>query len=258
MFAQSPEGDLATESYQYWKGKVDAQHRHSDDVWFKRYAHEIVELVPQGGHLIDVGCGSCQVTAFLADSFETICAFDSSESMVEAARGRLAGRGVSNVTVETGRATNFPPSSPRADVILAYGVIQYLDNDALWAHLAECSRFLLPGGVILWGLVPNANLQWLWYIGALTNPRPTYWQMLRRGLSMVRRFLRTSGMNGLHRDGIGRWFTQADIGSICGRAGFDVEFRNCWHYEYRFHACLTRRSEAEITARIDEAVNADP
>lgn len=233
-------GDLPARSRQLWSTKVDAAHRHRDEVSLARYAGELQALLPAGGVLFDVGCGSCQVTTYLAPVYDRVLAFDFSESMLAAGRARVAHLGLTNVDVTAGEATRFPPAADHADAILVYGVIQYLDETALEAHLSECLRVLAPGGTILWGLVPNAHLRWLWYTGALSNPRPAFGERLRRHWRAARRAATAWRHANPLGDEIGRWFTQAELRRLAEAHGLEIEFRYSWFYEYRYHALLRR------------------
>jgi cyclopropane-fatty-acyl-phospholipid synthase len=231
--------DMRSVTFDYWIGKVNAEHRHADEPWFERYAQELAALMPHGGTLFDVGCGSCQITTYLAPAYDRIVAFDFSESMLAAARTRIAERGITNMTVLTGEAVRFPESEATANAILANGVVQYLDEAAMRRHLAECARVLAPGGVVCWGMVPNRYLRWKWYSGQLANPRPPLTERVKRRWYRSKDFMRARGAH--LWDGIGYWFTQEEMRRVCESAGFDVEFRNSWYYEYRFTALLRRR-----------------
>jgi ubiquinone/menaquinone biosynthesis C-methylase UbiE len=236
---------LRRASEAYWAGKVNAEHRHSDEYFFNLYAGELLALLPRGGTLVDVGCGSCQVTSHLAGAYDRVVAVDFSRSMLTAARQRLSERQISNVTLVEGDASRIPMNSGTADVILAYGVIQYLDGGALKEHLEECARILAPAGVVCWGLVPNARLRWLWYSGALSNPRPTTLRQLHRTMRMVVRQTRARWKGDLLWDGIGHWFTQEALQLGAQALGFSIEFRHSWFYEYRFHSLLRQMRSSQ-------------
>jgi ubiquinone/menaquinone biosynthesis C-methylase UbiE len=227
----------------YWKDRTGAGHRHSDNRWFQLYGQELLAMIPRGGTLLDVGCGACELTTHLAGAFDTIVAIDFSDSMLAVARKRVDREKLSQINVMKGQATQFPIAANSVDVVLAYGVVQYCSATDLQAHLSECARVLKPGGRICWGLVPNARLRRLWYAGALTNPRPSLVQMIRRSLRMQYRWWSAIRKGDLLWDDIGSWFIQDDLRKLCDRAGFSIEFRNCWYYEYRFHALLGRKEE---------------
>lgn len=233
--AQDPQPTIQA----YWSGKVEPEHRHHGEEWFERYARELLSAMPRGGTLFDVGCGACQITTYLAGAYDRVVAFDFSPSMIEAGRERAVRLHGNKITVMNGEATRFPEGAGLADVILANGVIQYLDDAALDRHLAECSRVLAPGGTVCWGQVPNAHLRWLWYSGALSNPRPPLVERLRRCAYRCRSWIQHDRGAPLW-DGIGYWYTQEALRAKCAAAGFTIEFRNCWYYEYRFHALLRR------------------
>ena len=61
-------------------------------------------MLPCRGTLLDVGCGSCQVTTYLAPEFEQVYALDFSESMLAAARQRVESSGVTNIKLLPGTA----------------------------------------------------------------------------------------------------------------------------------------------------------
>jgi ubiquinone/menaquinone biosynthesis C-methylase UbiE len=239
----SPTCEMLARSRAYWEDKTDAGHRHSGNQWFELYGKELLAMIPSGGTLLDVGCGACELTTHLAGAFDNVVAIDFSDSMLAVARNRVDSEKLSQITVMKGEATRFPIAANAVDVILAYSVVQYCNVAELQAHLSECARVLKPGGRICWGLVPNARLRRLWYAGALSNPRPSLVQMFRRSLRMQHRWWSAIRKSDLLWDGIGNWFVQDELRKLCDRAGFTVEFRNCWYYEYRFHALLRRNEE---------------
>jgi ubiquinone/menaquinone biosynthesis C-methylase UbiE len=227
----------------FYNGRTDAGHRYSSEAWLARYAEELLALMPSGGTLLDVGCGSCQITTYLAAAFDRVVAFEPSDSMREAALERSELVGAYNVQVLKGDAVCFPPEAEQADVILTNGVIQYLDKAALCTHLLECGRVLNPGGTILWALIPDANLRRLWYLGALTNPRPPLRRMIHRYAKIQLNWWKAKRRGDILWDEIGLWFTREELRAVAEEMGFAVEFRNSWFYEYRFAALLTRPVE---------------
>jgi ubiquinone/menaquinone biosynthesis C-methylase UbiE len=226
----------------FYDGRTDAGHRYSSEAWFARYAEELLALIPHGGTLLDVGCGSCQITTYLAAAFDSVVGIDPSDSMLAAARERSRLQGADNISVLNGDAVCFPPEVERADVILTNGVIQYLDNASLRRHLSECARILNDGGTICWALVPDANLRRLWYVGAFENPRKLLRRIIRDFARTELRWWKARRRGDILWDGIGLWFTRDELRATAEEMGFVVEFRNSWFYEYRFTALLTRPS----------------
>src|SRR5271169_2763203 len=99
---------LVPTSQQYWATKTDALHRYSTEDWLQKYASELLAMLPLGGTLLDIGCGACEVTTYLASKFERVYAVDFSDSMLAAARQRLERREIKNIQLLNGTAQNFP------------------------------------------------------------------------------------------------------------------------------------------------------
>jgi SAM-dependent methyltransferase len=248
MTTTRTESALAASARQYWSTQSDAKHRSTDESAYARYAEELLAIVPAGGTLVDVGCGACEVTAHLAPYFDRVIGFDRSDSMLSAARARIARLGIENVEVRKGEATAMPERMPKADVVLSYGVVQYLSADELARHLAECRRILADNGVALSALVPNRALQDVYYYGKLVPARDSVAGRLRSRLALGRLRWRGFLAHDPLWDGMGNWFTKNAYEAAANAAGFDAEFRHCWYYEYRFHALLTPRGARETHA----------
>ncbi len=234
----TPGSKLHLFSHRYWIGKTDGGHRYSTEEWFQKYASELLAMIPSRGTLLDVGCGACQVTTYLASEFEQVYAVDFSESMLAAARQRLESRNVTNVKLLLGTAEKFPTAVTRADVILTYAVIQYLSHADFSRHLQECHRILNRGGVICVALVPDASRKKTYYYGYFSPMHFRRLRLFRSWIDLTRRRAKAYFLNDLRWDGIGNWFYQADIEKAAIEEGFQVEFRNSWFSEYRFHALL--------------------
>jgi ubiquinone/menaquinone biosynthesis C-methylase UbiE len=232
---------LKVQSRDYWRGRQHAEYRNAGEEWLKRYADELLALVPNGGTLLDIGCGACEYTPYLATRFDHIVAVDFSESMLSAARERLSKFQLRNVTLLQGDASGLPEQVEHANVIIANGLLQYLDDDALTQHLQECKRVLTQDGTLFWGLVPNAHRRQLWYAGALDSPPPSTAQMLSRWWHSYRyRSVAEKSGDSLW-DGVGRWFEPEKLRARVENEGFTWEVRHSWFYEYRFHAVLRRQ-----------------
>ena len=229
---------LPSLSHKYWNGKTDAMHRYSKEEWFQKYASELLAMLPARGTLLDVGCGSCQVTTYLAREFEQVYALDFSETMLAAGRERIERLGATNIQILHGTAQEFPKVINHADVILSYGVVQYLTLEDFIQHLHECRRLLAKDGIVCAALIPNVALQRTYYREKLVPTQDQLAGELRRWMRLTRRRIKAYLEKDLLWDGIGNWFHQADVRQAANTAGFDVEFRNSWFYEYRFHALL--------------------
>lgn len=243
--ATRTESALAASARRYWSTQSDAKHRNTDEAAYARYADELLAIVPASGTLVDVGCGACEVTAHLAPYFDRVIGFDRSDSMLDAARARIAQLELGNLEVRKGEATALPERMPKADVVLSYGVVQYLSGDELAQHLRECRRILADGGVVLSALVPNRALKDVYYYGKLVPAREGVAGRLRSRLALSKLRWRGYVERDPLWDGMGNWFTKSEYEAAANAAGFDAEFRHCWYYEYRFHALLTPRATRE-------------
>lgn len=230
---------LQSFSHKYWSGKRDGGHRYSTEEWFQKYASELLAMLPSGGTLLDVGCGACQLTTYLAAEFEQVYAMDFSETMLATARQRIKSRGLTNMRLLSGTAQEFPKVIKNTNVILSFGLLQYLTLADIRQHLLECRRVLSKGGMVCAANIPNSALKHLYYYGRLIPNQFQTARGFRMWIELTRRRVVAYFHRDLLWDAIGNWFSQADIERVANDAGFDVEFRDSSFYGYRFHALLT-------------------
>ena len=93
----------------------------------------------------DLGCGTGELTETLAAGAGRVIAVDDSDAMLEAARGRLNGRG--NVELRRGRIEALPIADDELDAATLVLVLHYLAEPA--AAVREAVRALRPGGRLL-------------------------------------------------------------------------------------------------------------
>jgi cyclopropane-fatty-acyl-phospholipid synthase len=228
-------GSIGKESLSHWSLRTDGGHRYADETSLRNYAAEIAVLLPPGGTLVDVGCGACELTVYLAERYEHVMGVDFSEAMLSAARARTDGFGTKNIDLMYGRAEKFPAKINGVNVILSFGVVQYLDKDTLRAHLKECSRVLSPCGVICIANVPDAKRKSIFYSGLSAGPRIRSW------LQQIKMIIGPQFTKNFLWDGIGNWFTKRQLSDVASEAGFEIKFKESEFYQYRFHALLSRK-----------------
>ena len=102
----------------YWSDKTHGLHRIRSEDSLRKYAEEMLAIIPCRGTLFDVGCGACEVTSYLAPHFDKIYGIDFSESMLQAARQRVDRLGIANIELLKGTMTDFPETARNPDVIL--------------------------------------------------------------------------------------------------------------------------------------------
>jgi ubiquinone/menaquinone biosynthesis C-methylase UbiE len=93
----------------------------------------------------DLGCGTGQVSAWLAPFSERIIAVDSSKEMLKAARERLTGQ--RHIELRQGPLEKLPIDTGELDVALLMLVLHHLPEPK--RALAEAARTLKPGGRLL-------------------------------------------------------------------------------------------------------------
>jgi trans-aconitate 2-methyltransferase len=112
-----------------------------------RWGAEVLARLPLEGDetVLDAGCGTGRVTELLLARLPRgrVVALDASASMLEQARGRLAGFGDRVTYVQADLERPLPIAAP-VDAVLSTATFHWvLDHDALFANLAAVLR---PGG----------------------------------------------------------------------------------------------------------------
>ena len=119
-----------------WDAK-QYQQRHS---YVFQYGQAVLDLLaPQKGErILDLGCGSGQLTAAIADAGATVIGLDSSPEMLGEARAHYPG-----IEFRLGDAADFAVE-PAVDAVFSNAVLHWVKNAA---GAASCiARALKPGG----------------------------------------------------------------------------------------------------------------
>jgi SAM-dependent methyltransferase len=104
--------------------------------------------IPTGEKVIEIGCGAGRCTVALAQRGYLIHAMDSVEGMLNSTQEHAIEAGVSSsVTTSLGDAHNLPFPDGSFGLVLAIGVIPYLQFPQ--KGLSEMARVLRPGGFVL-------------------------------------------------------------------------------------------------------------
>lgn len=99
----------------------------------------LADLVPSTGVAVDVGCGTGQLSAQLADYFDRVVGVDPSESQIAAARPHP------NISYEVATAENLPLPDGTVDLVTAAQSAHWFNLPAFYA---EARRIAAPGAVI--------------------------------------------------------------------------------------------------------------
>jgi cyclopropane-fatty-acyl-phospholipid synthase len=237
------QGTIRQESQRHWNTQSDGGHRYADEEWLQKYSAEIEAILPGGGTLVDVGCGACQVTVYLAPRYDRVVGVDFSQAMLNVARIRVDKFNAGNIELMYGDAIKFPESLKCVNAILSYAVVQYLDKEGLRAHLDQCSQVLSSAGVVCIANIPDANRKMIYY-RHLIKGRYRRFSWARSVLYLIKMKVRVFFSKDLLWDGIGNWFSKFDVSSAANQACFEVEFHDSKYYEYRFHAVLRFKTSA--------------
>jgi ArsR family transcriptional regulator len=105
-------------------------------------AAALLALVPEHWVVADLGCGTGEVTAALAQQVARVVGVDQSAAMLKAAARRTAG--LANVELRQGALEDLPIQDDACDAALLVLVLSYTSDPG--RILGELTRILRPGG----------------------------------------------------------------------------------------------------------------
>jgi SAM-dependent methyltransferase len=120
------------------------------------YADFLAPHLSSGSHLLDVGCGSGELTLDLAATVGRVTGVDAESEEIETARRAATQAGISNADFQVGDAYSLDLPSDHVDAVLAHSVLEALDRPT--AAVTEMKRVLKPGGVLAVASVEYAGL----------------------------------------------------------------------------------------------------
>jgi SAM-dependent methyltransferase len=129
--------------------------RHVAEHYITKRTNLVKELLPLGGLVLDVGCGTGQLGAAIASLGFDVFGVDLSASMVSKARQRGL------VGTYAGVTTALPFADNTFDLALTVATLHHLETpERVATTIAEMGRVVKPGGyVVLWDHNP-ANPYW--------------------------------------------------------------------------------------------------
>lgn len=164
--------DLMAEEYDILDDRINPFYVND----FRFLDHFVQKLAPvwRGQIVLDVGCGSGLQTVQFAPRAKHVIAIDISGALMRKVQEKLDVKGLTNVTLLQGNATQIPLQDASVDFVSAYGdVIGHIPDYA--RAIAEMARVCRPGGTVTleydnkwhFGLLFHLNEFW----NALTTPR---------------------------------------------------------------------------------------
>ena len=134
--------DSVRDSYNQIADIYDAQRDlFKSNPWLERF----VELLPEGGVVLDVGCGAGRpVDEYLVAQGYSVHGLDLSERMIELARKQ-----VPQATFEVRDMLDLAAGEFRVDGVVAFYSIFHTPRDRHQRLLDTLASFLSPGGVML-------------------------------------------------------------------------------------------------------------
>jgi ArsR family transcriptional regulator len=111
------------------------------------YRQRLLELVPQGGTLLEIGVGTGGLLIELAARAAHVIGVDHSPAMLEEAGRTVADNGLANIELRLGEMTHLPLSTAAVGCVVANMVLHHAADPA--AVLVEFRRVLTPGGTLL-------------------------------------------------------------------------------------------------------------
>jgi ArsR family transcriptional regulator len=111
------------------------------------YRQRLLELVPLGGTVVEIGVGTGGLLTELATRAKTVIGVDHSPAMLEEAGRTMADNGLTGIDLRLGEMTHLPLPNAAVGCLVANMVLHHAADPA--AVLVEFRRVLAPGGTLL-------------------------------------------------------------------------------------------------------------
>lgn len=146
----SPDIEFRTDLYRGTAAYYDKYRRSYPDALFEDLLRRAG--TPQGGRLLDLACGTGQISLPLAGRFASVVAVDQEPESVEYGRAKSSRLGIGNVTWIAGSAETVDLEDP-FDLITVGNAFQRLRRDVVASRMTS---WLAPGGgvALIWGDMP--------------------------------------------------------------------------------------------------------
>jgi SAM-dependent methyltransferase len=136
-----------------------------------QFADPLARHVPDGGRLLDLGCGTGDLARAAEEAGLRLTACDISAEMLGRAAAADPDGAVEWVQLQP-RWSRLPFESATFDAVVAASVLEYVDRPL--AVLGECARVLRPAGIVLCTVPdPASPVRWLEWLAGVVARAPS-------------------------------------------------------------------------------------
>ena len=120
----------------------------------------LVETDPdelRGWDILEIGCGSGRLAAFLGPQVKSYTGFDIAPGMVDAARDRC--KDIDNARFFVGDGLRVPPAAAdrQYDFVLTVAVLIHLPKSVIHSNIESAWQLLTPGGQLRFQVLADAS-----------------------------------------------------------------------------------------------------
>jgi len=122
---------------------------------FRNFEQEVADLLkalaldkPETMTLIDLGCGTGAFAVAAAKHFKKIYAVDVAEAMLDCARKKAMGQGITNIEFVNSGFLNYEHEAGTADMVFSKAAFHHLPDFWKQAALLKMNKMLKPGGIL--------------------------------------------------------------------------------------------------------------
>ena len=235
----------------FWKTQTSSLHRSSDPKFYERKALEHASLMTseeRSSPCLDLGCGAGELLEYLQRHVNVTTGLDYSESMLEVARQRLNGSGITLTNADLFQYLKF---STEQTWMTTGAINQYLDSKSLQRFLELFRNNEKARSLYLFDCVDPIRY-FIWPFGLSYLPEQKKQKSLRTYFRFAYRYARRAYVCmklavGLLDSsevklgiGMGYAYSPNQWRSILKSFDLDCEIVSSMFYEYRFHVIIRK------------------